>query len=178
MGATAATLTYLFAVGATLLALLLFIVVLTRLATGVWLPASVQPHVERYGLWAIAGLAIASFILSLWYSEIVGFPPCTLCWFARTMMYPLAVIGIVAAWRNDRTAWPYILSLAMLGLVITGYHHLYQIGFVSGDLCTAFRNGGECAKRYVYEFNLMTLPLMGFVVFAAIALLAWLTRKG
>jgi len=176
MEGAAATVTYLLAVGTVLLALLLFVIVLSRLATGSWLPRSVAPLAKRYGLWAIAIFGALGLFLSLWYSEVVGFPPCTLCWFGRTMMYPLAVIGIVAAVRGDRSVWVYTMSLALIGMLITGYHHLYQVGFVSGDLCTAFANGGDCARRYVYEFNMVTLPLMGFVVFSATALLSWLVR--
>lgn len=35
--------------------------------------------------------------MSLWYSEVVGLPVRPLCWFARTMMYPLAVVLVVAS---------------------------------------------------------------------------------
>jgi disulfide bond formation protein DsbB len=93
------------------------------------------------------------------------------------MMFPLAVIGVVAAWRKDQNAWPYLMSVAIVGMLITGYHHLYQMGTISGALCNAIEGGGDCLKRYVFEFGFVTMPLMGFALFAAIALLAWFTRK-
>ncbi len=171
-----ATLSYLFAVGTLLLFAVMIAVVLWRVATGAWLPRVIARYSEPYLLWIIAAFGLASSALSLWYSEVVGFPPCALCWFARTMMYPLAIIGTIAAWRKDVAAWPYLFALAVVGMFITGYHHLYQVGYIEGTLCTALNDGGDCARRYVYEFDLVTFPLMGFAVFAAVALLAWIIR--
>ena len=172
----AATLTYLFAAGTVLLGLLMVVVCLTRVATGAWLPPSVDTLVRRMALPLIAMFGVFAVVASFWYSEVVGFEPCPLCWMARTMMFPLAVVGVVAAWRKDALAWPYLIALSVVGMLITGYHHLYQMGTISGTLCKAIEGGGDCLKRYVFEFGFVTLPLMGFVLFAAIALLAWLSR--
>jgi disulfide bond formation protein DsbB len=171
-----ATITYLLAVGTVLLGLLILITLLTRLSTGAWFPPSVDGWVKKLSLHIIAGWTVLSVVLAFWYSEVVGFEPCPLCWLARTMMFPLAVIGVVAAWRNDRNAWPYLISLSAVGMLITGYHHLYQMNWISGAVCNALEGGGDCAKRYVFEFDFVTLPLMGFVLFMATALLAWIGR--
>lgn len=172
----AASLTYLFAVGTVLGGVLMCVTVLTRLVTGVWLPASVDARVRSWSLWLVSAIALFAVIASLWYSDVLGFAPCPLCWFARTMMYPLAVIAPIAAWRKDQSAWAYILALSVTGMAITGYHHLYQMGIVSGTLCNAFEGGVSCAKRYVFEFGFVTMPLMAFISFAATALLGWLSR--
>lgn len=170
------TLTYLFAVSTVLLGLIVFVTMLSRLSLGKWLPEQFAEHPRRYGLWVAAFLGLASVVSSLWYSEVVGFPPCPLCWFARTMLYPLAAILVVAAWRKDTAVWPYVLTLSSIGALITGYHHLYQVGFVKGTLCNVLAAGGDCAKRYVFEFGFVTLPLMGFVMFVTTALVVWLAR--
>lgn len=172
-----ATLTYLFAVGTVLLGLLVCSVVVTRLTMGVWLPASVDGVVRAWALHAVALLSTFGTILSLFYSEVVGFTPCVLCWLARTMLFPLSVITLIAAWRNDVTVRPYVLALSLVGMLITGYHHLYQMGFTSGALCNALEGGGGCDKLYVLEFGFVTMPFMGLTLFAATALLAWLMRK-
>ena len=173
---TVATLNYLFALGTLGLLAIVVATLAWRATTGYLLPRPLAPYVEPYLLWAIAALGVVSSALSLWYSEVVGFPPCALCWFARTMMYPIAIIGTVAAWRKDASVWPYLFTLAIIGMMITGYHHLYQVGYVEGTLCNALADGGDCAKRYVYEFGFVTFPFMGFVVFSVMALLSWLMR--
>jgi disulfide bond formation protein DsbB len=171
-----ATINYLLAAGTVLLGLLVCITLLTRVTTGVWFPPSVDAYVRKVVLYIIAAWGVFAVIMSFWYSDVVGFTPCPLCWLARTMMFPLAVVGIVAAWRNDRNAWPYMVALSSVGMLITGYHHLYQMGIVSGTACKALEGAGDCAQRFVFEFGFVTLPLMGFVMFSAIALLAWIGR--
>jgi disulfide bond formation protein DsbB len=89
------------------------------------------------------------------------------------MMIPSAVLALVAYVRKDVHVWVYIFSLACIGMGITLYHHLYQIGVVAGTICTALVDGGDCAKRYVYEFDFVTLPWMGFTIFSVLAFLAW-----
>ena len=52
--------------------------------------------------WVVAILATAG---SLYFSEVAGFVPCTLCWYQRIAMYPLVVIlGLAASRRDDRVA--------------------------------------------------------------------------
>jgi len=176
MASIAPVLTYFFAVGSVLLLLLVFLTLVSRAATGQFVPRSVAPLLHRIAFPLAAAFAVCGSLMSLYYSEIVGYAPCVLCWFGRTMMYPLALILVVAVVRRDKAVWPYGLALAFGGMVVTGYHHLYQIGALRGTLCTALQNGGDCAKRYVYEFDMVTLPLMGFAMFASVALLVWIAR--
>ncbi len=177
MPAYAQTLTYLFAVMTVFLLALVFTMAISRIAMGAWVPTRLMSYFQAYGLRIAMLFGVSAVCMSLWYSEVVGLPVCPLCWFARTMMYPLAVVLVVAVVRKDRTVWPYILSLSGIGMFITGYHHLYQIGFVEGALCKAIRDGGDCAQRFIFEFGFVTMPLMGFTLFVSIALLAWLSRK-
>lgn len=173
----AQTLTYFFAVGSVLLNCLVAIAVVTRIATGVWLPASVRDAAERWALPVATLFALGGVGASVWY-EVVGVPVCVLCWFARCMLLPLALILVVAVWRRSTDVRPYALALAGVGLVISGYHHLLQIGLVTGSLCSALDEGGvDCARRYVYEFDWVTMPWFGFTLFSTIALLVWIARR-
>lgn len=176
MESFAPTLTYLFAVGTILLLLVVFVALMTRVATGRFVPPSVESIVQRFGLHVAAVFSVFGSLMSLYYSEVVGYAPCALCWLGRTMMYPLAVILVVALVRRERDVWPYGVALSVGGMLITGYHHLYQIGVVQGTLCNALKDGGDCARRYVYEFDMVTMPLMGFSLFAFVGLLLWVTR--
>lgn len=174
MQSYAQTLTTFFAVVMILLTVLVVVSIAHRIFTGKWLPEMLKPFFERYGLWLTAVLPVFAVPLSLWYSEVVGFEPCVLCWFGRTMMYPLAIILAIAAWRKDAGVWVYAMPLAVIGFLITGYHHLMQVGVVSGGLCEAF--GGECVKRYVFEFGFVTLPYFGATVFLVTIVLLLVLR--
>lgn len=174
---TTETITHLLAWGIALMQLALIAAVAHRLIYGVWVPRELHHHLERFGLWVAALLPVSAFFLSLWYSEIVGIPVCPLCWFARTMMYPLAVILVVAALRKDIGVVPYAYPLAVIGALITGYHHLYQMGIAPSGACDVLAGGGECATRYIFELGYITMPLMGFTLFCAIGLLLWVLTK-
>jgi disulfide bond formation protein DsbB len=169
----AQTLTTFFAFCMMVLSLAVVLGVVYRLVTGKWLPESVVPFFERYSLWLTAVLPVLAVPLSLWY-ESLGFEPCALCWFGRTMMFPLAIMLAIAVWRKDKKVYVYALPLAVIGFFITGYQHLMQVGVVGNGLCEAF--GGECVKRYVFEFGFVTLPYFGMVVFAVTALLLWVIK--
>jgi len=171
----AQSLTYLFAVGTVFLQLVVVLVVLLRIVLKQF-PRAIDVYVRKYGVLLAAVAALGGSVLSLWYSEVVGLPVCVLCWLGRTMMYPLAVILVVAVVRKSRDVWPYGLALAVCGAVITGYHHLYQMGLVKGSVCTTLSNGVDCARRYVFEFDYVTMPLMGFTMFVVIAGLLLLVR--
>ena len=46
--------------------------------------------------------------------EIADFIPCTLCWYQRIAMYPLAVILTIAAFRGDGGIRVYAATLAVI----------------------------------------------------------------
>ena len=46
--------------------------------------------------WLLLLLSLAAVVGSLSFSEIVGFPPCELCWIQRIFMYPQAIIAFCA----------------------------------------------------------------------------------
>ncbi len=132
--------------------------------------------VVRHGVLLAGVLAVVSLFMSLWYSKVVGLPVCELCWYARTMMYPLAFLLPIAAYYRDQSVARYVVPLASLGAAITLLHHLYQVGAVSITSCDI--SGISCATRYVYEFGFVTMPLMGLTVFLAIILLTLASHRG
>ena len=46
-------------------------------------------------------LALIATLGSLYFSEIMNFIPCKLCWYQRILMYPLVVLLGIAAVRRD-----------------------------------------------------------------------------
>lgn len=177
MTETVQTITHLLAWGIALMQIALIAALVHRAVFKTWIPEGLQGLLRKYGLWAAALLPLSAFFLSLWYSEIVGIPVCPLCWFARTMMYPLAVILVVAALRKDHAVVPYAFPLTAIGALITGYHHLYQMGLAPSGACEILSGGGTCEVRYIFELGYITMPLMGFTLFCAIGLLLWVLTK-
>jgi len=58
---------------------------------------------------------------SLFYSEIMGFEACILCWWQRILLYPTVFIFAVALWRKELSAYYYIIPPVVLASIIAVY---------------------------------------------------------
>lgn len=107
---------------------------------------------------------------SLFFSEIMGYVPCELCWMQRIFMYPLVVIYGTALIKKD-------LSIALPGLILSGigmfislYHYLVQ------KLPALQEAGGSCGTvpcntEYVNYFGFVTIPFLAGIAFIIIFVL-------
>lgn len=117
--------------------------------------------------WLTAVVAVGATIGSLYFSEVADFVPCRLCWFQRVAMYPLAVIGVVAAVRRDRSARWYIVPIAAIGAAISTYHYVIEWKpSLEGGACSA--TGPSCAFIWFRELGFVTLAFMALAGFLAI----------
>lgn len=111
--------------------------------------------------------AIIATLGSLYFSEVMHFIPCTLCWYQRIFMYPLAITLGVAVYRNDKGIYKYALPLSIIGLLIAGYHTLLQrIPYLQQfEMCTT---GVPCSKDYINWLGFITIPLLALIAFTII----------
>jgi hypothetical protein len=133
--------------------------------------ATVQP----VALWLAWAVALTSTLGSLYFSEVANFTPCTLCWYQRIAMYPLAVILLIAALRRDRGVAVYAVPVAGIGAVIATYHYLIERfpDLDSGGVCSA---AVPCTFAWFEELGFVTLPYMALSAFALILVLLTLPR--
>jgi len=112
-------------------------------------------------------LSIIATLGSLYFSEILKYIPCTLCWYQRILMYPLVIIFGVALLRNDNKVYLYTLPMTLIGLLISGYHYLLQkVPFVF-DI-HACSSGVPCNVDYINVFGFITIPFLSFICFLTI----------
>ena len=126
--------------------------------------------------WIVALLATLG---SLFYSDILGYTPCKLCWFQRIFMYPQAILLGVAFFRRDNRVLEYVLWLSGIGFLIAAYHYLIHIGLLPGS-CAVTGISVSCSQRFVMEFGYITIPMMSLTAFALtflISLLAIRSRR-
>ena len=111
--------------------------------------------------------ALIATLGSLYFSEVMHFIPCTLCWYQRIFMYPLAIILGIAFYRNDQGIYRYVLPLSIIGMLISGYHTLLQkLPFLQQfEMCTT---GVPCSKDYINWLGFITIPLLAFIAFTVI----------
>lgn len=118
-------------------------------------------------LWMAFGVALAASAGSLYYSEVVGFVPCGLCWYQRIAMYPIVLILGFGGVRNDFvSATRYALLLAGAGLLIALYHVTIQfLPSLDAGICSG---GVSCTGRYLSVFGFVSIPVMAASAFVLI----------
>jgi hypothetical protein len=116
--------------------------------------------------WLVATLATVG---SLYFSEVAGFVPCTLCWYQRIAMYPLVVILGLASLRRERRAPTGAAALAAIGAVIAGYHvALEWIPSLDTGACAA---ATPCTFIWFRAFGVFSLPTLALTAFLLVLLL-------
>jgi len=121
---------------------------------------------EAHGLYLALLAAWIATLGSLYFSEVMHFVPCRLCWFQRIFMYPLAILVPIGLLRRDRGLPVYVLPLAVSGIAVSSYHLLVERGFIRES--TACRVTVSCALRWINWFGFITIPLLAFTAFAII----------
>jgi disulfide bond formation protein DsbB len=131
-----------------------------------------------YSCWIISFIATLG---SLFFSEVMEFPPCILCWYQRIAMYPLVFIFLVGALREDLAARFYALPIALTGWIIALYHCLVYYGVVP-ESATPCKEGVSCSAVFIDWFGFMSIPLLSFIAFSLILLLLFnykrITKNG
>lgn len=111
-------------------------------------------------------LALVSTIGSLYYSGVVHFRPCRLCWWQRIFMYPLVPLLGISALRRDRAAAIYALPFVVGGLAYGAYHAQLRWFPSQGSSCEA---EAACTSVWVNTFGFVSIPFMAFCGFLGIA---------
>jgi len=116
-------------------------------------------------------VALVATLGSLYYSEVRNFIPCTLCWYQRIAMYPLALMLGIATWRNDAQIRPYALTLSLLGLFWSSYHLLEL--WMPGLAPSVCKGPIPCNIEYMPSFP---IPLQAAIAFLLISVALFLVR--
>lgn len=113
---------------------------------------------------------IASFIAtlgSLYFSEIVQYTPCDLCWYQRIFMYPLVIILGIGVFKKDASSSLYSLILSAIGGCISIYHYSIQkIDFLGENSVSC--GIVPCTGEYINWLGFITIPFLALVAFTII----------
>lgn len=122
-------------------------------------------------------LVSASTLGSLFFSEIMLFPPCILCWYQRIFLFPLVFIFATGLFSCDKSVVRYGLPLAAAGWLVALYHNLLYSGIIPKSIQPCSR-GVSCTEDYIDLFGFLTIPMLSLLSFSAIlALLLILNRR-
>jgi disulfide bond formation protein DsbB len=126
-----------------------------------------------FAVWLLATAATAG---SLFFSEVMDFPPCSLCWYQRIFMYPLVLVVGVGLFPFDARAVRYSLPLAVAGWLLAGYHTLLHAGVIP-ESAAPCSQGVSCSEEYIKILGFLSIPALSFLSFTAMVGLLLLLRK-
>lgn len=126
-----------------------------------------------YIIWIQALLATGG---SLYFSEMVGYVPCDLCWIQRIFMYPLVIIyGAAIVKRDVRIAYAGVF-LSGIGMCISIYHYaLQKLEAMQG--AGSFCGEVPCTLQYVNYFGFVTIPFLAGLAFLIITVVHIILMK-
>jgi len=117
----------------------------------------------------IIGFIISFFAVafSLFYSEIIGFLPCKLCWFQRIFLFSQVVLFGMAFIKKDRKVAHYSFPLLVTGFFVAIYQNFIYYFQASTASCDA--SGVSCVQRLVDEFGgYISFPMFSLITFIAL----------
>lgn len=128
------------------------------------------------GLILICIVSLVATLGSLYFSEVRGYVPCTLCWYQRILMYPIVLIsGIALFQKNARIALTTAI-FATVGGSISLYHYgIQKLSFLgeSAPSCGAV----SCTGQYINYLGFITIPFLALVAFIIILITSLFIMK-
>jgi disulfide bond formation protein DsbB len=121
-------------------------------------------------------LAAIGTLASLFFSEIMKLPVCSLCWYQRIAMYPLVVILPIALFPFDAKVTRYADVLVLFGWLTALFHVLLVAGYIpkSAQPCV---QGIPCSETHINILGLINMPIMSLFTFSVMGLLLFLVKK-
>ncbi|MBF0183784.1 MAG: disulfide bond formation protein B [Magnetococcales bacterium] len=123
-------------------------------------------------LFAAWVVATGATLASLFLSEVVGIPVCTLCWYQRIALYPQVVILGLALFPYD----PKALRPAAVLTGVGGAIALFQLLLVAGIIPESAQpcaQGIPCGKTFFSLFGFLNIPMMSLLTFTLIGFLLY-----
>ncbi len=107
---------------------------------------------------------------SLYFSEVLHWTPCTLCWYQRILMYPLTLLLLIGILRKDDGIPFYVLPFSVLGMFVSTYHYLLQKTdlFQEARACSV---GVPCSVDYLNWLGFITIPFLALTAFIIITIM-------
>ena len=114
--------------------------------------------------WLVAGVSAMG---SLFFSNVMEFAPCVLCWYQRIFLFPLVIILAIGLFPFDKNVVKYALPLAMVGWLIAIYHNLLYAGVIPESIQPCSQ-GVSCTEEYIEIFGFLSIPALSLLSFSII----------
>lgn len=136
----------------------------------------VEQLVKKYILYFAFLQALVATLGSLFFSEILKFPPCVLCWYQRIAMYPLVIILAIGILKKDKNLPLYVIPLSIIGMAIGVYHNLLYYNILP-EAAAPCMMGVSCTTKFIEWGGFITIPSLSLLGFSVITVCMLLYRR-
>jgi len=112
-------------------------------------------------------LVSVSAMGSLFFSYIMEFAPCVLCWYQRIFLFPLVLILAIGLFPFDKKVVKYALPLAIAGWLTAAYHNILYAGIIPKSIQPCSQ-GVSCTEEYINLFGFLSIPMLSLLSFSMI----------
>jgi len=123
-------------------------------------------------------LVSVSTTISLFFSSVLEYEPCVLCWYQRICLFPMIFILAAGLFPTfDKSVIKYALPLSIAGGLTAFYHTLLYAGIIPESIQPCSK-GVSCTEKYFELFGFVSIPMLSFIAFSTlVALLLFLKRR-
>ena len=122
-------------------------------------------------------LVTVSTLGSLFFSYVMEFAPCVLCWYQRIFLFPLVIILARGLFPFDTNVVKFALPLAIAGWLTSVYHNLLFSGIIPEKIQPCSQ-GVSCTEEYIDLFGFLSIPMLSLISFTLIiVILVYLKRR-
>lgn len=120
-------------------------------------------------------ISLASIFGSLFFSEVMKFPPCNLCWYQRIFIYPVALIILTGLFLGSKDTNKILTPFISIGLIFAIYHNLVYYKVIQVIVpCT---ESAPCTAQQLNYLGFITIPLLSLSAFITLLILNLITIK-
>ncbi|MBU0945273.1 MAG: disulfide bond formation protein B [Proteobacteria bacterium] len=123
--------------------------------------------------WLVVSVSITG---SVFFSYVMEFAPCVLCWYQRICLFPLLLIIAAGLFPLDRRVVRYALPLAIAGWLTAFYHTLLYSGIIPESIQPCAQ-GVSCTEEYIKLFGVLTIPMLSLLSFSTIIALLLIFKR-
>lgn len=126
-----------------------------------------------FAAWVLVTVATLG---SLFFSDVMGVPICSLCWYQRVAMYPLVLVLAVGLLPYDPRVLRYAAALAGAGWLIALFHVLVVAGIIpeSAQPCV---QGIPCSETHISLLGILNIPTLSLLTFTVTGVLLYFAHR-
>jgi disulfide bond formation protein DsbB len=121
-------------------------------------------------------IALIATLGSLFFSEVMQFIPCSMCWYQRIFMYPLVLIFLINLLYPDDKLLKYSMPLVLIGLFFSIYHNLLMFGIIPESVVPCVQ-GVPCSTEYINWLGFITIPFLSLIAYSVILVFLLFYKK-